>query len=108
MDERRSNYLAEQREKLTGKDSATQFYKNVRNYQSSEKPEQYNVLDLYPGLTDGEAAEELAGYFNRISREFEPLDMADIPVTHDRVLPTLEPYQVSGRLRSFKKPSSRV
>jgi hypothetical protein len=32
----------------------------------------------------------------------------DIPVTRDRVLDLLQPYQVAARLKNFKKPSSMV
>ena len=57
---------------------------------------------------DGEVAEELAVYFNRISEEFYPLTTDQIPTTHHRALPLLRPYQVSSRIRHFRKPKSMV
>jgi hypothetical protein len=62
---RRKIYLQGQRENLTGVDSQRQFYKTIKNYKSAEKPQQYDVKDLYPGLVDSEAAEELASFFIR-------------------------------------------
>ena len=37
-----------------------------------------------------------------------PLEPADIPRTHDRDLPVLQPYQVAGRIKAFRKPKSMV
>ena len=36
------------------------------------------------------------------------MEPEDIPQTHHRALPVLEPYQVEGRIRAFKKPKSMV
>ena len=65
-------------------------------------------MDLFPGKSEGEVAKELAGYFNRISSEFQPLEPRDIPRTYARSLPVLHPYQVEGRIKAFKKPKSMV
>ena len=46
------------------------FFKNVRNYKSSDKPPVFNVRSLCPGKCDADVAELLAEYFNRISAEF--------------------------------------
>jgi len=107
-EECRLAYKAVQMDKLTGKHSTRDFYKIVRNYKTAEKPKQFDCLSLFPGLTEGEATEELAAYFTDISDEFMPLDPSDIPLTHDRELPQMEPYQIAGKLRSFRKPTSRV
>ena len=50
-----------------------------------------------------ELANELSLYFNRISGEFSPIQDIEIPKTHNRAFPVLQPYQVSGRLRAYKK-----
>jgi hypothetical protein len=105
LNERRKVYVENQRTKLTSPGAAKQFYKTVRNYKTPEKPE---VKSLYPGLEEGEVAEELAEFFNNISKEFDPLDTSEIPRTHDRHIPPLEVFQVAGRIRAFRKPSSRV
>ena len=105
---RRKVYVDNQREKLTSPNATKRFYKIVKDYQCAEKPEQFDVRELYPGLSDEEVSEELAGFFNQISSEFEPLDPVDIPITHNRELPPLEEYQVAGRVKAFKKPDSMV
>ena len=53
-------------------------------------------------------AELLAEHFNAISREFNPLQMHEIPVTRDRILPVLQPFQVGGRIRAFRKLKSMI
>ena len=63
---------------------------------------------LFPRMNDKQIADELAAFFNRISHEFDPLEPANIPLTHDRTLPVLEPFQVAGRIKAFKKPKSMV
>ena len=65
-------------------------------------------MDLFPGKSEREVADALAAYFNRISCEFNPLEPSEIPRTIHRKLPVLQPYQVEGRIRAFKKPKSMV
>ena len=69
---------------------------------------QFDVRVLFPGKNDKQIECELAGYFNRISQEFVPLELSDTPRTHDCQFPVLLPYQVAGRIKSFKKPKSMV
>ena len=53
-------------------------------------------------------AEILAEHFNSISSEFEPLEPYQIPRAVWKDLPRLEPFQVAGRIRVFRKPKSMV
>ena len=55
-----------------------------------------------------EVAEKLADYFNRISQEFSPLEPEQIPLTYPENLPLLQPWDVAGRMRHFRKPRSMV
>ena len=103
-DLRRKKYKDEQKAALTSDESGKKFHALVKNYKSAERAEPFDMKELYPGLGSKETAEELATFFNRISQEFEPLEPCDIPLTYNRDLPVLEPYQVSGRIRSFKSP----
>ena len=105
---RQANYLLSQKDVLLQKEGDRNFFKNVRNCRSKEKPAPFDVKTLFPGMTEGEVAEELAGHCNNISSEFSPLEAGDIPYTKDRELPMLEPFQVAGRLRAFRKPRSMV
>lgn len=105
---RRQKYLAKQRNKLTGPQAMKEFYKNVRNYKSPEKPKSFSVTDLRPNMSEREVAEEAAQYFNKISQEFEPLVPTDIPTTYERPLPRLTLEEVEKKIRDFKKPNSMV
>ena len=77
-------------------------------YKSADKPPEFNVRSLRPGVADAALAEELATYFNAVSSEFNALEPDEIPVTHDVELPRLEVWQVAGRIKHFKKPKSMV
>lgn len=105
---RKTNYLRKQRDKLMTADASRQFFKNVKNYNSHEKPKSFDVRDLRPDTTDEELADEIACFFNRISSEFEPLLPEQIPSTYHRDLPLLTPSGVEERLKKAKKPNSMV
>ena len=69
----------------------------------------FDVRELMEeGKPDEEIAEDLAEYFNRISKEFDPLGPGDIPCTRDEELPVLHEYEVAARIRKFRKPKSTV
>ena len=86
LDRRQQAYLARQREKMTSPDAASQFFKNVKAYSAHEKPKDFDVKDLCPGMSDSEAADAVARYFKRISSEFQPLEPRDITATYQRDL----------------------
>ena len=97
-----------QRSVLLQEDSERNFFKNIRAYKNKDKPLPFDVRSLYPGKTDVERANLLADHFNAISAEFSPLDVSDIPVGGRREVENLQPYQVAGRIRGFRKPKSMV
>ena len=108
LEKRRTLFLEKQRTKVTGNDAAKNFHANVKNYQSAEKPKTFNIMDMRPGKEEREVANEVAGYFNRISAEFSPLQPWEIPTTYHRQLDRLTPAGVEERLRLAKKPNSMV
>ena len=108
LEVRREAFLDTQREKFIGPDASSQFYKNVRSFKNAEKPKDFDVRSLRPGKTDGEVANEVAEYFNRISREFSPLEAWQIPLTYHRELPSLTPGEVEEMLKGAKKTKSMV
>ena len=108
LDGRREKYVAKQREKFTGPNASAHFHKNVKAFCTAEKPKPFDVRTLLPGRSDGEVADEIANYFNAISREFSPLQPCQIPFTYDRPLDYLAPGQVEKMIRAAKKPSSTV
>ena len=101
-------YMEEQKKVLTAADASRSFYKNVRAYQSKEKPPQFDVRDLYPGTEDEVIADNLANYFNAISSEFDGLTEEQVPITEPRYLPFLSISDVAARLLKFRKPKSKV
>ena len=108
LERRQEVYLARQREKMSGPDSAVQFFKNVKAYSTYEKPKDFDVRDLYPGRSDNEVAALVAEYFNRISSEFQSLEPSDIPATYHRDLPLLSAQEVAEMICKSKKTASRV
>ena len=90
-------------------DAKRNFFKHVRNFGTIERLKQFDVCDLIPGKTDEQAAEILGDYFNAVSNEFEPLDHdVDVPSTYESGVQVLERFEVSGRIRRFRKPKSIV
>ena len=63
---------------------------------------------LFPGKSEAEVSELLAGHFNAISSEFSPLEPRDIPTTYPQTIKRFERHEVAGRLRRFRKPKSMV
>ena len=108
IENRRQCYLQRQRDKFSGPDAVKHFFKNVKAFRSADKPKDFDIRELRPGLTDGEIATEAAAYFNRISKEFQPLEPGQIPATYHRDLPRLSPADVSELLLQARKPSSMV
>lgn len=99
---RKEIYIQSQRDVLLVEDARRNFFRNVKAFQSRERPRSFDVRALFAGKSDNEVVDSLASFFNRISQEFYPLEPCDIPRTHDRQLRLLEPYQVEGRIRAFK------
>ena len=108
LERRRLVFLDKERKKMTGPDASRQFYKNVKAYQTAERPKAFDVRNILPDKSDGQVASEVATYFNRISSEFSPLSPWEIPVTYDRPTNWLTADDVEKRLRQCKKPNSRV
>ena len=104
---RAAYYMETQKRTLLASDAARAFYKNVRAYQSKEKPPNFNVTDLFPGEDDLAVAERLADHFNGISSEFDGLSR-DIPEARSLPLPRLFRHEIEKRLRDIKKPKSMV
>ena len=76
-------------------------------FKSKETPSPWDITNLYPGLEDGEIAEIVAEFFNKISLEYPPLpnpEKEDLSGNNQIILP----HEISARLRTFKKPKSQV
>ena len=108
LEKRRQDFLAKQRDKFIGPQAHVSFFRNVKSFKSAEKPKNFNVRSLCPGKSDKEVADEVAGFFNRISDEFSPLETHQIPFTYHRDLPVLTEREVEKMIRDAKKPKSMV
>lgn len=74
--ERKREYLWTQKDHILAEDSNRNFYKHVKNFNTVEKPQEFDVRSLMPGKTDKKVSEVLAEYFNKISQEFDPCNLA--------------------------------
>ena len=108
LEKGRTNFLSNQRDKITDPKTNAQFFKNVKAFSGVDKPADFNIKDLRPGKTEQEIANEAASFFKRISDEFLPLEPDQIPATYHRDLPLLSPAQVQKMLTDAKKTSSMV
>ena len=96
MARRRKKYLKSQKKGLLVEDATRNFFRNVKAFRAKERPKAFDVRELFPGKNDADVVTELAGFFNRISCEFSPLEPSEIPCTHDRELLVLRPFQVAS------------
>ena len=105
---RKRGHMDSQKMHLLEDDANRNFYRHVKCFSSVEKPKEFDVRELLPGKPDNEVAEHLAEYFNAVSCEFSPLQPHEIPRTTAAGLPELQKFEVSTRLRKFRKPKSMV
>ena len=106
--ERKKGYMETQKSHILEGDANRNFYKHVKNFSRFERPQQFDVRSLLPGKTDSQVGEVLADYFIQVSREFDPLEPADIPCHKPTGGASLEKFEVAARLRKLRKPKSLV
>ena len=104
---RKARFNKRKREKMLGADSRT-FHKTVKSFVTDEKSKHWSPTHMYPGLKPVEVAEKCAEFFNSISAEYEPLDLTQIPTTHDTEPIRITPKGVEMEIKRGKKPKSRV
>ena len=98
-----------QKEHLLADDANRNFFRHIKSFSRLEKPRQFDVRGLFDeGKKDCEIAEDLADYFIKVSREFDPLEPEHPPITRDVGLPGLQNFEVAARIRKFRKPKSMV
>ena len=106
---RAGRYWEHQKRNLLSPDAGRTFFKNVKSYNSKERPPPFNVRDIFDSsLTDKEVSEKLADHFNGISNEFDGLDPSKVPKTFSEPVKILTEAEVEARLRRFRKPKSMV
>ena len=104
---RRGAYNTEKRAKLLAA-GPKDYFRCIRSFLSSENTAAWDIRSLLPDKNDYEVAEEMAVFFNRISNEYQPLSLEEIPSTFDEPLPELTHAGVVKLLKESKKPNSVV
>ena len=79
--DRKREFMDNQRNHILAADANRNFYKHVKNFNKLEKPAVFDVRTLIPNKTDKAVAEDLAEFFIKVSREFEPLTLDQVPRT---------------------------
>ena len=99
-----------QKDHFLAKDANRNFFKHVKNFSKYERPEQFDVRQMsqVEGKSEEETAELLADFFNKVSREFDPLQPADIPCGRPLGGRTLAKHEMAARLKKMRKPKSMV
>ena len=106
---RAARYWEHQKRNLLQADASRAFYKNVKAYNSREKPAQFDIRSIFEaGEPDEAIAEKLADHFSGISDEFDGISPDEIPSTYSAPIPLLTPDQVARQLKTFRKPKSMV
>ena len=93
-------------EAAKGGTSTKAYFKAVKGLSCKERPPDWTVMDLYPGMTKEEAGDQVAAFFTAISDDFEPLTEQHPPDLARRAPVSLE--YVKEKLKAAKKPSSEV
>ena len=86
---------------VKGSRSTKGFFDAVKLLRSRDPPKSWKPQDMFPDLPDGEIAEHIAAYFNRISQEYTPIPPPLPPTEQHR---KLEAHQIAGKLKAMKKP----
>ena len=93
--DRKKNYDKKKKEDImSGK--TNKLHDCVRAFVNNDKKKEWSPRQLYPGKSEGEAAESLAEDFNNISNQYAPLNKLEIPVTYDVDIPVLTPQMITG------------
>ena len=66
----------------------------------------WDIRSMFSGYEDGDIANEVATFFNRISNEYPPLDVSAVPTTFSEPIPDLTTEDVIKLLQDSKKPKS--
>ena len=81
------------------------YFTAVKKLSCKERPPDWSVMDLFPGLHQKEAGDKTAAFFTEISDQFEPL--RELPPGTD-CRPPLTLEQVRLMMKKAKKPNSTV
>ena len=95
-------------EKLTTPGSHRVSYGALRNLNKPGRPKPWNPSSMYAGVKKEVVLENLADFFNRLSVEFNDLNIDDLPITFDRDMLPISADRIAARIKSTKKTKSTV
>lgn len=99
-------FLSRIKDKKVENGSSKALYEAVKTLKHREAPKKWNIQNMFPDQQEEEIAERVAEYFNKISQEYSPADPPSPLESGEFVVPEI--YQISGRLRSMKKPKGML
>ena len=106
IEEAKKSYFERGKSLAKEKNDTAAYYKLVNGLKDGEAPKSFDLKSLRPDASLAELADELAHFFNRITRDYLLLKKREqAPTSNTRML---EHFEVSVRLRKFKKPRSMI
>ena len=108
IEEAKKNFWNKVLEKTATIRNSSEYYRAVNIFKTKESHSAWDIASMYPEKTDSEIAELAAEFFNRISQEYSPIPDPRVIEEISEPEQFLQQFEVSGRLRSFRKPKSRV
>ena len=106
--EAKKRFLEGIMEKVHSTRNSKPYYQAVNYLKTKEAPVKWLVQSMFPGLSDCEISEIVADFFNKISQEYDPLPDPCRHICKEDFTKYVEEYEVSARLKTFKKPKSQV
>ena len=93
------------KERMLTSRNPKEYYRAIKHLQTEEAPGKWCVSSLFEGKTEEEMAEASADYFNKISREFTPIEP---PTATDYASFAPTQAAIASKIKGMKKPNSRV
>ena len=105
--ESKKSFFEKMKKTAVEKRSSALYYRAVSKIKDKEKPPDFDVRSLFPGLCDRDVADKVAEFFNEISVNFVPI--TECLNVHQPGPPIhVTPRDVEDRIRSCKRPKSMV
>lgn len=98
-------FFSKVKDKMLQTRNTRDYYAAIKLLQTEETASRWEITSLFPDLSDMEIATRAADFFNRISREFEPLD-PPLPEDLSHLAPSVN--TITKKIKDMKKPRSQV
>ena len=108
--ENKKRFLSKTKEEMKRSKNPKEYYRAVKLLQSGEASGKWCISNMFPNESEAVIADKAAGFFNKISQEFTPIEPPARGQNEvgsvTRPPPTCE--QIIKRIREMKKPKSQV